>query len=74
MTTIAQEPADRLRTVLYRLLVHKAPEPATDYSEGKGHFETASIVDPFGALFSMMTIKAASAVPDQQQINCSQWK
>ncbi|MCD2425905.1 hypothetical protein LQ567_24190 [Niabella pedocola] len=67
MTTIAQWPADRLQTVLYRLLIHKdaAQEPLTDYSEGKGHFETASIVDPFGALFSMMTGKYTSAVLDQ---------
>ncbi|WP_300597160.1 hypothetical protein [Niabella sp.] len=61
MRTIAQRPADHLQKVLYRLLVHKeaSPEPVTDYSERKGHFETALIIDPLGALFSMMTGKQA---------------
>ncbi|MBO9595531.1 MAG: hypothetical protein J7599_21700 [Niabella sp.] len=70
MTTTAQWPADRLQTVLYRLLVHKdaAREPGTDYSEGKGHFETALIVDPFGAIFSMMAGKYTAAVLDQKPV------
>ncbi|MBZ4188102.1 hypothetical protein [Niabella beijingensis] len=59
MTTIAQWQANDLQSILYRLLVKgTAPqEPVTDHSEGKGLFETAVIVDPFGSVFRMMTGK-----------------
>jgi predicted enzyme related to lactoylglutathione lyase len=32
-------------------------QPVTDHSQGKGHFVTASVVDPFGNILGIMTNK-----------------
>ncbi|MCF3111682.1 hypothetical protein LL912_23040 [Niabella sp. CC-SYL272] len=63
MTTMAQRQVNDLQTVLYRLLVKGTTrqQRVTDHSEGKGLFETASVVDPFGAIFRMMSVKEEQA-------------
>ncbi|MGJ7033191.1 hypothetical protein [Niabella hirudinis] len=59
MTTMAPWHVNELRAALYRLLVQgtvSQPLPA-DHSDGRGYFETASALDPFGSVFRMMTGK-----------------
>jgi predicted enzyme related to lactoylglutathione lyase len=56
---IAYWHVDDLKTSLDLLIQHgaKAHLPITDYSGGKGEFVTASVVDPFGNIFGIMTNK-----------------
>lgn len=48
---------DDLKATLERLISMGAKEflPITDHSQGKGTFVTASVVDPFGNIFGIMT-------------------
>ncbi|WP_143019894.1 hypothetical protein [Niabella drilacis] len=59
MTTITRWQVDDLQQALYRLLIQdrKALQSPADHSEGRGYFETALVVDPFGSVFKMISSK-----------------
>lgn len=54
---IAHWHVDDLQASLDKLIAHgaKLHLPVTDHSNGKGTFVTASVVDPFGNIFGIMT-------------------
>jgi predicted enzyme related to lactoylglutathione lyase len=56
---IAYWHVDDLKASLDRLISLGASlyQPITDHSGGKGHFVTASVVDPFGNILGIMTNK-----------------
>jgi len=59
MTIIAPWYVNDLQQALYRLLIQdrKALQSPSDHSDGRGYFETAAVVDPFGSIFRMMDEK-----------------
>lgn len=60
MTTIPHRHIKDFQSILYRLLVQGAAsqQPPADRGEGQGYLEPASVLDPFGSVFRMMTGKA----------------